>query len=402
MAFMNIFNTIFDILIYVFFAFFSSWLAKKSEENVEYNDISPYKWDKYLKYLIIFFTLIGGLRYNVGADSVSYASMFNQPPHKIPDKEHLWWWFVEMIKSFDIHWVWGMTLCAFIQIFFIVKALKPYRYLLVFVPFLFFGGRYWMDCMNAVRQMIVACAFVWAANYIRDRKILYYAVFIAIATQIHQSAILLSIFYFLPLNKSFTDRRVALLSIFVTCFILGLMPSFTGLSKYISFIAEITNYDAYNDFIIQRLQSSNSEEALAFGPMMLTYLLIPIFIIWYGPKLQEYYGDEIPQFNIWFNLAFLYACLYFLVCNIGNLFIRPVMYLSLFQMIMGAMLLKYLWDNAPYNRLVQRALIIFTLIIATSTSWDIIKSEGRPYESTTYKIIFFHKDDLSEWKLHLM
>lgn len=398
---MNIINTIFDISIYILFAFFSSWLARKSEGNVEYHEISPYKWDKYLIYFIIFFTIIGGLRYNVGADSLSYCSWFTQPPHKIPDKEHFWWWLLETYHSLGLHWVWGMILCAFIQIFFIVKALKPYRYLLVFVPFLFFGGRYWLDCMNAVRQMIVACAFVWAANFIKDRKIIYYAIFIALATEIHQSAILLSIFYFLPLNRSFTNQRIVLLSIFITCFILGLTPSFTGLSGYIDILTENTNYDDYSEFLIQRLQSSKSEEALAFGPMMLTYLLIPIFIIWYGPKLQEYYEDEIPQFNLWFNLAFLYACLYFLVCNISHLFIRPVMYLSLFQMIMGAMLLKFLWDQTQINKHFITSLIIFSIVLATNTTWDVIKAQGIKEESTTYKIIFFHKKDLLEWNLPL-
>ena len=81
----------------------------------------------------------------------------------------------------------------------------------------------------------------------------------------------------------------------------------------------------------------------SFGPMMLSYLLIPICIIWYGSELEEEYCEKIPYFNLWFNFAYLYACGYFLVCNIGHYFIRPVMYFSLFQMVIAAGLLRFLW-----------------------------------------------------------
>ncbi len=45
---------IIDILIYVFFAFFSSSLAKKSENYIGENDLSSDKWDKYLIWFVVF------------------------------------------------------------------------------------------------------------------------------------------------------------------------------------------------------------------------------------------------------------------------------------------------------------------------------------------------------------
>lgn len=396
---------IFDILIYVAFAFFASWLAKKSWAYVGTNELRERSWDKYLILFMLFFAVIGGIRWDVGNDNVSYALMFDDPPNFDYDKEALWAWFVNFSHSIGLHWSIALGICAFMQIFFIVKALKPYRWILVFLPFLLFGGRYWLDSMNAIRQMLVASAYLWAANFIVNRQfivskqLIYYLIFIFVASLIHQSAILLLPFYFLPLNKSLVDFRYSLIIILILCFLLGLTPAFSWLTQYVEFISDATNYDHYSELITERLQSVRTEEALKFGPMMLTYLLIPIFIIWFGPSLKEKFGHIVPQFNVWYNLAYFYACGYFLVSNISHLFIRPMMYFELFQMVMASILLFYLWgEYKKYNRNFW-PLIIYCIVIFTNTSWNVYKNVGPFRETVTYKIFLFHKSELEIFNL---
>lgn len=388
---------VFEILIYVAFAFFASSLARKSDEYVKDNGRPNQKMDKYLWWFIAFFTIIGGIRWNVGSDCVSYALTFDN--REVPEGTEIFW--QELVKLFHylhIHWMFGLALFAFIQIFFISETLKPYRYLLIFLPFVFFGGRYWLDTMGAARQMTVACAFLWASRFIYERKPLYYAAFIVIGTMIHQSTLLLIPFYFLPNKLHLESKRLLLISVFLVCVIIGQSPAFQGFVAPIQTIVEATNYNDKVDEITEMLTSGQTAESLSFGPMMLSYLLIPIFIIWYGPKLKETYARKIPYFSLWYNLAYLYACGYFLVCNISHYFIRPLMYFSLFQMVMATMLLRYIWLSYKEGRISQLLCYLFCLIIFTNTAWDVYKAStsGRILEISTYKVSFFHNDQ-KQW-----
>lgn len=383
---------IIDILIYVFFAFFSSSLAKKSENYIGENDLSSDKWDKYLIWFVVFFTIIGGIRWNVGSDSISYAAIFNHADLDFEEnREILWKLLVYSFQSLNLHWTFGLAFCAFIQIYFITKTTMPYRCLLVFLPFVLFGGRYWIDCMGAVRQMIVACGFLWASRFIYEKKLLKYILFIAVGAMVHQSAVILLPFYFMPNNLMVTDKRLLLIGIFLACVVIGQAPAFQGIADYVQIIAGASNYDAKIDSLTELLTSGETDESLSFGPMMLSYLLIPICIIWYGSELEEEYCEKIPYFNLWFNFAYLYACGYFLVCNIGHYFIRPVMYFCLFQMVIAAGLLRFLWCDYVNIGRRQIATLFFCVTIAVNTGWDIYKASGKTFESSTYKIFLFHK-----------
>lgn len=384
--------TIFDILIYVAFAFFASSLAKKSYIYIKENDISPEKWDKYLTYFVLFFALIAGVRWNVGADSLSYAHWFAYPTHEVHEKEPLWWLLVSFIHKTGLHWTIGLAICGFAQIFFVTQALKGYRWILVFLPFVFFGGRYWIDCMNAVRQMMVACGFLWSVRFIYERKIWYYVAFVGCASFFHQSALILLPFYFLYPLIDISDKRYTLIGILIVCVLLGQSPAFQGFAKYFKIVADATDYEGYGLSMSQLLLMGNTDQGLAFGPMMLTYILIPIFIIWFGPQLKEQFTEKIPMFNIWYNLAYFYACGYFLVCNISHLFIRPMMYFELFQMVMATLLLYYLWTEYREYGIRQTVTFLFCFVIALNTVWDVSKSSGNPplLDTKTYKVFIFH------------
>jgi hypothetical protein len=380
----------------VFFAFFSSSLAKKSENYIEQSGESTDVWDKYLIMFVTFFTVIAAIRCDVGSDNLSYAVIFDRVHVDHNGREELWKLFVDTVQHLGLHWTFGLGICGFIQIFFITKALKPYRWLLVFVPLVFFGGRYWMDCMNAVRQMMAASIFLWASRFIYDRKRIKYLIVIFICSLIHNSAVLLLPLVFLPLTISIERHRWTLLAIFLSCFVIGQTPAFQSLAGVVQSVAVSTDYEVYATSMSSALQSGNDDEALAYGPMMLSYLLISIFIIWYGPELKAKYEDKIPYFSLWYNLSYFYACAYFFVCNLGHIFIRPLQYFSLFQMVIAALLLRYLWTEYRTYGVRPLAALFFCIVIATNTAWAVTKASNLGYirECSTYKTIFFNKDIL--------
>ena len=66
------------------------------------------------------------------------------------------------------------------------------------------------------------------------------------------------------------------------------------------------------------------------------------------------------------------------------------MYFSLFQMMMAAMLLYYLYEQKIRYGLRRTVFAAFCVIMLTNTTWDVIKSSGQPFDITTYKIFIFH------------
>lgn len=393
--------TVIDILIYVAFAFFASSLARKSENYIEDNDISPIHWDKYLTYFVMFFTIIGGIRWMVGNDNISYAMIFSFKEVDFHTKEKLWAMIVYSFQKLGLHWMFGLAICAFVQIYFITKAIQSYRWLLVFIPFVYFGGRYWMDCQNATRQMIVACGFLWSLKFIYERKLGYYLAFIFISSMIHQSSLILLPFYFVPKEYDLTEKKWLLIVVLLGCVVVGQVAGMlSGLSRYVEVIAGATSYEEkYGVDMAKMLNSGYDKEALNFGPMMLSYILIPIFIIWYGAELKEKYGEKIPYFDLWYNFAFFYACSYFLVCNLGHIFIRPFQYFEPFQMVMATMVLHYLWSEYQQYGIRQLATIAFCCVIAVNTSWDVYKASGRRFNTSSYKVSFFHVDEVKRFNL---
>lgn len=379
---------ILNIVVYVIFACSLAWLASKSEEQTEYYGVSVYSWDRYLVWFVAIFVIIAAFRCNVGADHVSYAYKFAHGRADNTGKEPLWNGYVRVAYKYHIYWMLSIALCAFVQIYFITKTLMPYRWMLVFVPFVMFGGRYWMDMMGAVRQMMAACGFFWASRFIYERKLIPYLGFIFIGTLVHQSVIILLPLYLLPRHWSIEGKRVLLSIILVVCVIIGQTPNFTALADYVRSLAEVSNYEEKADYLATSL-AGELEEQLSFGPMMWSYLLIQLFIIYWGGKLKEKYAEFIPMFDIWYYLSYIYACIYFLVCNLGHYYIRPLMYLSLFQMALASLLLYHITSEYRKYKLKLSVYLLFWSIVGMNTVWDVWKATPLRHEISTYKLVFF-------------
>ncbi len=377
---------IFNILVYALFAWVMSGFAKKSYELYGDDDaMDSYEWA-----YVAFFTLICALRWNTGVDCYGYTLRFIQgfKPDE-GNQEYLYNYVTNFIANNRIPFYFGLGILAFGQIFPIVKALNKYRFILIILPFVLFGNCYFLTYMNGVRQMIVASMFVYACNYILYRKPFKYLLFIFIGALIHHSALMLLplylFTYIMPCIEKLNEKRYLLLGIFVSCVILGYSPSFQSLVSYAETISEITGYDNYTDRMSLFLNGGYTAEVHSFGLMMISYFLIGVFTIWFGPRLIYKYENDIPCLNLWYFLAVAYACLYFLVCNVSHVLIRPVHYLIPFQLIIVSLLL---WDLLHEERMrnIAYALIV---IVCMECCWNLYKNQS-PYSSSNYHLSLFY------------
>lgn len=384
---------ILEILLYFAFAWIMYYLAKKSE-NFNPECIG---WDRYIICFMLFFSIICAFRWRVGGDCTSYALEFISGKHKggNENSEVLWESMVQTFAQRHIHWSFGFGLVGFIQILMIVLAVRKYPQIFIMLPFVMFGGRYFQDMAGAVRQMTVACGFLWASKFIYQKKLLKYIAFVYVGTLIHGSAIILLPFYFIPKSLHFEKRRYILISILLICWIIGLSPAYQSLGTQIEKLSLLSGYENYSDLITNQLEAKDSDEALSFGPMMLTYLIIPIFVIWFGPKLREKYCQVIPYFDLWYNLAYFYACIYFLVCNLSHIFIRITLPFNVFQMVMASLLLYYLINEFRTTLSHKLIAFIYCFVIFMNSGWQIYKATDIHGESVTYKVFFNYG---KEWK----
>lgn len=379
---MFVLKFILELFIYIFFAWVMYSLARRS---VLYNKNST-KLDGYLWCYVLFFTIISAIRWRVGVDSTSYIEIFRNGIVREGSKEYIWDWLVLLIHHLGFHFVVGTAIIAFIQIFFLCKGIQSYKYILVWLPIALFGGRYYLVLMNGVRQMTVACGYVFLIKYILERKPLRFLIGIFLLSYIHNSAILLLPTYFLTYIpfKKFPNRRILCLAILLICFAIGQTSSLQGVFKYLEQVLVVAGYDQYTDFYSNVLDGQGAEQ-LSFGPIMLSFLICPMALIWYAPKLYRAYGEVIPSFKLWYFLAFFYSCAYFLVCNVSHMMIRPFQYFELFQAIMLALLLHYFSTNMKQYQ-IHLYLLIFVLWVCTIIG--IYKACNSPIEFAIYKTFF--------------
>lgn len=377
---------IIDILIYVFFAWVMYSLAKNS--NTYYPD--SVKIDKYLWWYLGFFTLVSAIRWNVGVDCNTYIKVFINKLIKPESQEFVWDEIVTLVDSIGLHFTFGMGLTAFLQIYLISRACKEHKYLLIWIPIVLFGGRYYLDLCNGMRQMVAACGFVFASIFIVDKKPVHFAITILFMTGFHHSSIILAPFYllrYLPLKYiNIADKRFLCLGIFLVCFLMGQTPSFQGLIKYIEPIVSSAGYEKHADFYAKALEGTTNEK-ISFGPIMLSFLFSSLAVIWYAPVLHRTYSDDNRYFNLWYFLSFIHSCGYFLVCNVSHMMIRPFQYFELFLVLMLALLLHHFHSNMNHYKLHYYALVF---IIWVCTIVGVYKASGLTREATTYKTIFFH------------
>lgn len=380
---------VFEVFIYVLFAWVMYTYARKSYAYTLRTG-QDVKLDHNLWYFWLFFAFICGIRWNVGGDCVGYMQAFAEGSINEEKKEYLWQALVLFVDKLHLHYSIGMGLIGFLQLYFLTKLPSKYRYILVFIPIVLFGGCYFLDYCNGMRQMLAASVFVFSTKFILEKKPIQYLALLYLTSFLHHSAIMMLpmivLAYIRPDKISFSDKKVLCTGIFIACFLLGQTPQFASFLNIFNFLVEsMDDSYSYVGNVIQQTVVEGENNARSFGPMQLSYFLTALFSIWYGKELKVEYKSRIPYFDLWWLFSFVYGCGYFLVCNVDFMFIRPLQYFEPFQLIIVSLLLFYFYDK---RRMTLFKLLIF--VIWVGLIWNMIKSIGLYGESATYKTIFFH------------
>ena len=344
--------------IMIFFFYLASY--KKQTINYSNNTNQTISFKSYQIFIpMLLFSIVFGMRYDVGTDHLSYleAYIWNIDVGK---NEFLFQLITNLSNYFNLHYVIYFSILAFIQVYFFYFALKKEIYLFPLLTLFIFTNGDIMFWMNGIRQAIAMCIWVYSLNFIVDRKPLKYILFCIIAFLFHRSAIILFIFYPILVNgrdyfKSIPLQLILLALAFVIkeVFFDIIMNFSSAIDFYISLLGADMYERSYN---IDNLLESFREQT-GTGLAYIWRIVMNVIIILYSLKLKKFYNSK--WFNIIYFLFFLGLLTSYMFPDGAISFTRPFRYFYIFQSIMLAYFVYYLYKNKSLN---NRILMIITIV----------------------------------------
>lgn len=321
-------------------------------------------WSFEIVFMLLFFALMFGMRYDVGTDHLGY--LFSYIEGSVDENlrmEPLFRWISKICYDLNIHPVIYFAIWAFIQITFFLLAFKNERYLFpLLITFLFFdfSFRFWM---NAIRQALAMCIWLYSITFIVEKKFWHYIIWGIIAFLFHRSALILFVFYPLLRNgkdyfKSIPLQLILFASVFIIknvfeVFILQLEPIIEQFQTILG-----GKEDLYRSYTMDNMLDDLNNEVEGTGLAYMFRILVWVIIILYSRKLKSYYNSK--KFNIIYFFFFFSLLSFYIFPNGIVVLRRPFSYFPVFQTIMLAYFVYYLFrkNSFRFNRLLAYALII--------------------------------------------
>lgn len=317
---------------------------------------------------VLFFSVIIGCRWNVGVDYMTYYNftignyVFDWELERFePIPRYLAKWVSSTSAPFYL-WFIGM---AFIQIYFVQKALKK-----IFIPIVGWGIFLFLtmnlqEQMNIVRQGAAVCICIYAFTYIKERNFIKYISFILFASLVHKSALLCIPIYFLG-YYNFNLSVLSQLSLLVIFSVVSSVVVNFLIQKFANVAVSIGYEGALNTLNNNEL---NTKVGSGLG-IIFNYLRYVILIMFY-PKLRIIYDRY--DFNFYYLLLFISICSYS-ACFYSIYLQRLLIYFNYMNLIVFAFLLHYLYVRR-YN-----VFYLFLLISLTGIQLFLYLWSGIPWE----------------------
>lgn len=337
--------------------------------------VSFYKWEVLSP--LICFAVVFGMRYGVGTDYLTYLDIYNTEEYA-NNYEWGFKWITMFFAKNNFHFSVYFTVFAFLQVFFFFSAFKDERYLYPYLAFVLFAGGYYLAWMNAIRQDLAACIFIYSIKYIIQNKFFKYLTWCLIAALFHRSAIILIVLY--PLLKNGRDY---LKSISLQLIILGvaLFLYYSGFRIEYYFgpqIEAFTHWIRYGFYTIEIISNTLIETNTGIG--FLLAVIIDVIIILYSDKMKNYFNSKL--FVIIYILYFVGIIAEIVVAG-SIVLARPFRYFTYFKLIVAGYLIYYLFKNA---KLSFNQLVLFLVVVLYCMLFGALLYRG---ETNTSQFQFF-------------
>ena len=328
----------------------------------------------FVSFFILF--IFAALRYDFGADYVTYLSEFKEVKQYGYDAhyelETLFGRYMSLFPSYTLFLVFS-SLLWFASLFFIAKKSIEPQYYWVFLLYILFTEECVIDSLAALRSSLCMILFIFAVHFITRNKRLFAAALLVSCIFIHTSSLV-----FLPfilIGKK--SKNLFVSPIFLGSIIaISIYTAFSGkgdfylwLSAFISDNAEdLTKYTTYLD----NLTSGGGYiiRTLLFRALV----IIPFIYLFYGLKKENE-----KDYNIYYQIG-LIACSLTLTLGSGMI--------SRFLMVMNPFFIISLLRTIKYTKKEVAIVSIFCVLFVSI--YSLYHSMEADYSVTfkIYKTIF--------------
>lgn len=355
---------LYSTLIIVMISCAKLYSLKQNYQKTDGNTIARSKsGNLFLIFIVLFFSLMMGLRYDVGTDYFAYQEgyIYN---YDVGKGEIIFNWIREIFNSLKLHFSIYFSFLAFLNISFFLFAFKRDAFILPLLLFFLLTNEDWMFWMNGIRQAIAMCIWIYALNFIEKKKVTIYLVLCLIAIGFHTSAIILiPLYWILKSGKDYFKSIKVQLVLFAGAFVVQFFFSsfLEQLGPLIEFYQAKLFGGTYN-YSLERLREEASATVEGSGIAYLFRIVLSIVIILYSKNLKDFYSSR------WFNIIYFMFFVGLLAQSIfplGSIVLtRPFRYFYIFKGIMFAYFAYYLIKNhVPAKRLLGTALILMFIAI---------------------------------------
>ncbi len=349
--------------IMMIFSIYATRNSSLQEESLGIQERESF-WKFEIIFPLFLFAVIFGMRYDVGGDHISYLDGYLQKEY-IGRNDFLFNLFSEIGWKINLHYAFYFGTFAFIQVFLFYYSFKNEKYLFPFLTFFLFTNTEWEFWMNGIRQAIALCIWIYSIKYLELNKFWKYVLCVLLATLFHKSAIILIIFYpiFLRNTDYFKSVKIQII-LFTAAFVFKTLFSelIFRFEPIVNYYSNLLGDNAYNYYNMDWLMG-NIIERKGTGLAYIFIILLNLFLILYSKKLKLFYNSK--RFNIMYFFFFIGIITTYMFPTGAVSFTRPFRYFYIFQSIMYAYFLYYLFRTKIHSNVLgyRHALIYFGLII---------------------------------------
>ncbi len=314
---------------------------------------------------IVFYTILLGLRENVGIDYTSYRELFNSLIRWGKDSvktDMIYYIFLPIVKNF--HYNFFIAFLAFITIFFLFRSLERNREVLLWYLFFFFALGTFFLSLNIMRQTAAAFVVFYAMNLLLRAKLKKGILYFFLAFIIHRSSLVLFPFIFLFRYDFLRGRWVQYLLLFSSLVVGNIL--FEKLSPILSSLDFIGLENSYGWYFQNFEIGSNralemKSEYNGTGVFNYLTLFLNCIVIFYSVKLKEKFKHQ--YFTFFYNF-FIFGIILNNLIQFNEGMSRIISYFTFYSVYIYSIFYYYLFQRTENNSalLVKFSCLIILLL----------------------------------------
>lgn len=254
-------------------------------------------------FIILFYTIVLGLRKNVGIDYESYYNVFMKYElyGNLSNYDIIFQVFAPLIVKYGFHYNFFIAFLAFVLIYSLINAFKNKLSLLYIYIFYFFTGLIMLSSVNIMRQYGAYFLVFYSFSSFFSKKYTKFAILFFIAFTLHKSCIVYIPFLFFKDFDIFRSKSLQYILLFTSFFVGEFVFQYIlnndlmdSLTPYLG----DSDYTAYTNSYNFTKMSRTSKDVVNTGLYKYFLLILDTCIIFYSSRLKHLY--------LKYNIIFFY------------------------------------------------------------------------------------------------